>query len=55
MTGRRHFPVSASTIPVDGMSAGNTYIEQYVAYNMVNAPGMAQKVKLATTDGITFK
>jgi nicotinamidase-related amidase len=42
-------------IPVDGMSAGNTYIEQYVAYNMVNAPGMAQKVKLATTDGITFK
>ena len=42
-------------IPVDGMSAGNTYVEQYVAYNMVNAPGMAQKVKLATTDGITFK
>jgi nicotinamidase-related amidase len=42
-------------IPVDGMSAGNAFAELYVAYNMTNAPGMAQKVKLATTDGITFK
>jgi nicotinamidase-related amidase len=41
-------------VPVDGMSAGNPYAEQYVAWNMVNAPG-TRKVKLATLGGITFK
>ncbi len=26
-------------VPVDGMSAENVYAEQYVAWNLVNAPG----------------
>ncbi len=41
-------------VPVDGMSSASRYADQYVAWNMVNAPG-TRNVKLATVDGITFK
>lgn len=33
-------------VPVDGMSAENTYFEQYSAFHLVNAPGVAQRVTL---------
>jgi nicotinamidase-related amidase len=33
-------------VPVDAMSAENTYFEQYSAYHLVNAPGMGQRVTL---------
>lgn len=33
-------------VPVDGMSAENTYFEQYTAYHMANAPGVGQQVTL---------
>jgi nicotinamidase-related amidase len=33
-------------IPVDGMSAENTYFEQYTAYHLANAPGVGQEVTL---------
>jgi nicotinamidase-related amidase len=39
-------------IPVDGMSAENTYFEQYTAYHMTNAPGVAQQVTLTKIDMI---
>ena len=39
-------------IPVDGMSAENTYIEQYTAYHLTNAPGVGQQVTLTKTDMI---
>ena len=41
-------------IPVDGMSAENTYAEQYVAWNMVHAPVVSAKVKLTAIDMVTF-
>lgn len=41
-------------IPVDGMSSGSLYAEQYVAWNMVHAPEVAPKVKLTTTDMVKF-
>ncbi len=41
-------------VPVDGMSAENTYAEQYVAWNMVNAPVVSAKVKLTTIDMLKF-
>jgi len=39
-------------IPVDGMSAENTYFEQYTAYHMANAPGVGQRVTLTKIDMI---
>ncbi len=39
-------------IPVDGMSAENTYFEQYTAYHMANAPGVGQQVTLTRIDMI---
>ena len=39
-------------IPVDGMSAENTYFEQYTAYHLANAPGVAQQVTLTKIDMI---
>ena len=39
-------------IPVDGMSAENTYFEQYTAYHLTNAPGVAQQVTLTKIDMI---
>jgi len=41
-------------VPVDALSADNIYIEQYVAWDLVNAPVMADKVTLTTTDMIKF-
>jgi nicotinamidase-related amidase len=39
-------------IPVDGMSAENTYFEQYTAYHMTHAPGVGQQVTLTKIDMI---
>jgi nicotinamidase-related amidase len=39
-------------IPVDGMSAENTYFEQYTAYHLANAPGVGQEVTLTKMDMI---
>jgi nicotinamidase-related amidase len=39
-------------IPVDGMSAENTYFEQYTAYHLANAPGVGQRVTLTKIDMI---
>jgi len=43
-------------VPVDGISGigQNTYTEQYVAYNLVNAPVIAPKVTLTRIDMIKF-
>jgi nicotinamidase-related amidase len=41
-------------LPVDGMSAENTYFEQYTAYHMVHAPGVGQHVTLTKFDMIQF-
>ena len=41
-------------VPVDGMSAENTYFEQYTAYHLVNAPGVGQQVTLTRIDMIKF-
>jgi nicotinamidase-related amidase len=41
-------------VPVDGMSSENTYFEQYTAYHMTNAPGVAQQVTLTKFDMIQF-
>jgi len=35
-------------VPVDGSSSATTYAEQYVAWNLVNAPVIAAKIKLTT-------
>jgi len=37
-------------IPVDGMSAENTYAEQYVAWNMLNAPRVSTQSVLTKID-----
>jgi nicotinamidase-related amidase len=39
-------------VPVDGMSAENTYFEQYTAYHLGNAPGVGQQVTLTKIDMI---
>ena len=39
-------------IPVDGMSAENTYFEQYTAYHLANAPGVGQQTTLTRIDMI---
>lgn len=39
-------------IPVDGMSAENPYAEQYVAWNLVNAPRISALSVLTRTDRI---
>ena len=39
-------------IPVDGMSAENTYFEQYTAYHMANAPGVGQQTTITRIDMI---
>ncbi len=40
--------------PIDGSSAENEYIEQYVVYNFVHAPLVATMVTLTTSDMIKF-
>ncbi len=41
-------------VPVDGMSADNTYIEQYVTYNFTSAPTVSGKVTLTSVDMVKF-
>lgn len=43
-------------VPVDGMSADgqNTYIEQYVAFNLTSAPVLSAKITLSRIDMIKF-
>jgi nicotinamidase-related amidase len=41
-------------IPVDGMSSTEPYAEQYVAWHMTHAPGVAQKTTLTTLDRLGF-
>jgi nicotinamidase-related amidase len=41
-------------VPVDGMSAENTYAEQYVAWHLTNAPRVSSQVTLTTIGGIAF-
>lgn len=41
-------------IPVDGISSESTYAEQYVAWNMVNAPRISAETTLSRTDMIKF-
>jgi nicotinamidase-related amidase len=44
-------------VPVDGMAANgqDTYVDQYVVYNLAHAPIISAKVTLTSTDKITFK
>ena len=39
-------------VPVDGMSAENTYFEQYTAYHLANSPGVGQNTTLTRIDMI---
>jgi nicotinamidase-related amidase len=39
-------------VPVDGMSAGDAYIEQYTAWHLLNAPRVGPQVTLTKTDMI---
>ena len=39
-------------VPVDGMAAENLYAEQYTAWDLVNAPRLADRIKLTRIDWI---
>ena len=41
-------------VPVDVVSDVNTYMEQYVAYNFMNAPNIAGNVTLTSVDMMKF-
>jgi nicotinamidase-related amidase len=41
-------------VPVEGMSAENTYAEQYTAWHLVNAPRVGAQVTLTRIDMIRF-
>lgn len=41
-------------VPVDGMSAENAYVEQYVTYNFTSAPIISGKVTLTSIDMVKF-
>jgi nicotinamidase-related amidase len=41
-------------VPVDAVAADNSYIEQYITWDLVNAPVIAGKTTLTTTDMIKF-
>jgi nicotinamidase-related amidase len=41
-------------VPVDGMSAGNLYAEQYTAWHLLNAPGTRRSSTLTRFDMIEF-
>ena len=41
-------------LPVDGVSAADTYTEQYVAWHMTNAPGVGPKTTLTKTEHLKF-
>ena len=42
-------------IPVDGMSAVETYAEQYTAWHMLNAPGTRARTTLTSFDMMSFQ
>jgi nicotinamidase-related amidase len=42
------------TVPIDGMSAGTLYAEQYTAWHLVNAPGSRQSTILTRFGMIEF-
>ena len=44
----------AVVVPVDGAPSEVPYAEQFVVWNLANAPRIAAAVKLTTTDRITF-
>lgn len=41
-------------IPVDGVSADNTYAEQFVAWQLANAPVISPSMTLTTIDNVKF-
>jgi nicotinamidase-related amidase len=41
-------------VPVDGSTAENEYIEQYVAYNLVHAPVISKNITLTASDMLKF-
>ncbi len=41
-------------VPVDGMSSGNPYAEQYTAWHLLNAPRIGPQVTLTRIDMIQF-
>jgi nicotinamidase-related amidase len=41
-------------VPVDGMSAGLEYAEQYVAWDLSHAPGVSNKVKLTAIEMVKY-
>jgi len=41
-------------VPIDGMSAGTLYAEQYTAWHLVNAPGSRRKTTITRFDMIAF-
>ncbi|HXT07175.1 MAG TPA: isochorismatase family protein [Roseiarcus sp.] len=41
-------------LPVDGMSSSELYAEQYVAWHMTHAPGVATKTTLTTLDRLRY-
>jgi nicotinamidase-related amidase len=41
-------------VPVDGLSAGNLYAEQYTAWHLINAPGTRRRTTLTRFDLIEF-
>jgi nicotinamidase-related amidase len=41
-------------VPIDGMSAGTLYAEQYTAWHLVNAPGSRRRTTLTRFDLIQF-
>jgi len=41
-------------VPVDGVSAENPYIEQYVAYNFTSAPAVANATTLTSIGMLKF-
>jgi nicotinamidase-related amidase len=41
-------------VPVEGLSSSTTYAEQYVTWNLANAPGVGQKVTLTSIGMIKF-
>jgi len=41
-------------VPIDGMSAGTLYAEQYTAWHLINAPGSRRRTTLTSFDMIEF-
>jgi len=41
-------------VPVDGMSAGSLYAEQYTSWHLINAPGSRKRTTLTKFNLIEF-